>query len=30
MQADWAETHPNPIRWKDDFSNLFEVIDWNK
>jgi predicted membrane-bound spermidine synthase len=28
-QSDWPTEVPRPIRWTDDFSNLFEVLDWN-
>ena len=27
-QADWPSDIPRPIRWTDDFSNLFDVLDW--
>jgi len=28
IQTTWNEDQPRPIRWTDDFSNLFQVIDW--
>jgi len=28
VQTPWDEDEPRSIRWTDDFSNLFEVIDW--
>jgi len=27
-QSDWSSDSPRPIRWTDDFSNLFEVLEW--
>jgi spermidine synthase len=27
-QSDWPNDIPRPIRWTDDFSNLFEVLEW--
>ena len=30
MQTTWNEAQPRPIRWTDDFSNLFQVIDWDE
>jgi len=27
-QSDWPSDIPRPIRWTDDFSNLFDVLDW--
>jgi spermidine synthase len=29
LQSAWDEEDPGPIRWTDDFSNLFQVIDWD-
>lgn len=29
IQTAWNEVEPRPIRWTDDFSNLFQVIDWD-
>lgn len=29
IQTRWTTDQPHPIRWTDDFSNLFEVLDWN-
>jgi len=29
LQTRWTTAQPRPIRWTDDFSNLFEVLDWN-
>jgi hypothetical protein len=29
MQSAWDEDQPRPVRWTDDFSNLFQVIDWD-
>ncbi len=30
IQTTWNEAQPRPIRWTDDFSNLFQVIDWDE
>ena len=27
-QSDWTSDIPRPIRWTDDFSNLFDVLNW--
>lgn len=29
MQTRWTTAEPRQIIWTDDFSNLFEVLDWN-
>jgi hypothetical protein len=29
IQTAWNEDQPRPIRWTDDFSNLFQIIDWD-
>jgi len=29
IQTAWNEDQPRPIRWTDNFSNLFQVIDWD-
>ena len=28
MKTEWSSPEPAPVRWTDDFSNLFEVLDW--
>jgi len=28
MQTEWPSAQPRQIRWTDDFSNLFQVLDW--
>jgi hypothetical protein len=28
IQTSWNEVQPRPIRWTDDFSNLFQIITW--
>jgi len=28
IQTAWNEVQPRPIRWTDDFSNLFETLAW--
>lgn len=28
IRTTWNEDQPRPVRWTDDFSNLFQVIDW--
>jgi spermidine synthase len=30
MQEPWPDSEFKPVRWTDDFSNLFELIDWGE
>ena len=28
IQTEWSSDQPRPVRWTDDFSNLYQVLDW--
>jgi hypothetical protein len=29
LQTRWHDTEPRPTMWTDDFSNLFQVVNWD-